>query len=664
MKNIERMKELIDIIDDLNYQYYTLDAPSVTDREYDNYYDELVKLENETKTILDNSPTQRVGGAVLDKFSKHRHLGRLFSLDKSQSIEELRSWDGRVRRLIDSYNGENEAKLPNPTYILEYKFDGLTINLTYREGKLVEGATRGNGEVGEAILPQLKTIRNIPLKIPYDNGTLEVQGEGLMPLSALKMYNETADEPLKNARNAAAGALRNLDPKVTAKRHLIAYTYNIGYSDNIRFNSHLEMMEFLKENKFPVNDYLKEFTDIEDIITEISLVEENLKSLDILTDGLVIKINDMRTREALGFTQRFPRWAIAYKFEAKEMTTKLLSVTWNVGRSGKVTPTAHLEPVEIAGATVKRATLNNWDDIIRKKVGIGCKVWIRRSNEVIPEIMSTVEDCEKSGNIEKPVLCPACDSELHHEGVHLFCPNSLSCKPQLVSRIVHFASRDAMDIEGLSEKTAEQLYEALDLKDIAEIYELKYEELIELERFGPKKAQNLLNAIEASKDVELGSFIYALGIPNVGKKTATELAEHFKSLENIINATTEELVEIPDIGEIVARSIVEFFSDEKILESIDKLISEGFNIHFEETEIIDSVFSEKTVVITGTIEDLSRGEVAEIVKKLGGKVTSSVSKNTDIVIAGEKAGSKKEKAKELRIRIIENDELKEIIKDS
>lgn len=664
MNELTRMKELIDILDDLNYKYYTLDAPSVSDKEYDNLYDELVNLENETDTILENSPTQRVGGEVLEKFTKHRHLGSLWSLDKSQSVEELRDWDLRVKRLISSYNeGNTEDKLPEPTYILEYKFDGLTVNLTYENGRLVQAATRGNGEIGEAILPQIKTMRNVPLTIPYKGGTIEVQGEGLMPLSALKNYNKTAVEPLKNARNAAAGALRNLDPKVTATRNLIAYTYNIGYTDNLDFDSHLEMMEFLRKNKLPVNEYIKEFSDIEDIITEISVVEENLKSLDILTDGLVIKINDMRTREVLGFTQRFPRWAIAYKFEAEEMTTKLLSVTWNVGRTGKVTPTAHLEPVDIGGATVSRATLNNWDDIVRKKVGLGCKVWIRRSNEVIPEIMGTVDDCENKGNIEKPELCPACNSELHHEGVHLFCPNSLSCKPQLVSRVVHFTSRDAMNIEGLSEKTAIQLYEELDLKDIAEIYELKYEDLIDLERFGPKKTQNLLDAIEKSKDVTLSSFIYALGIPNVGRKTAGQLAESFKTLENIKKSNIEELIEIPDIGEIVATSIVEFFSDEKILKSIEKLISEGFIIHHEETEMLseDSIFNQKTVVITGKLENLSRDEVGEIVKSLGGKITGSVSKNTDIVIAGEKAGSKKEKAEELDIKIIGNEKLKEII---
>lgn len=660
---MDRMRELVEKLNELNYHYYTLDNPKVSDVEYDKLYDELVALEKETNTRLDESPTQRVGGEILDKFVKHRHLGNLWSLDKSQSVEELKNWDIRVKRLIDQYNLESGEKLDYPNYIVEYKFDGLTINLTYENGRLVQGATRGNGVEGEAILPQIKTIRNIPLTIPYSDGTIEVQGEGLMPLSALKKYNETAVEPLKNARNAAAGALRNLDTSVTSERYLIAYAYNVGYSDNISFGTHLEMLDFLKENRLPVNDYLRNCSSIEEVIEEIEHIEETMKDLDVLTDGLVIKINDMRTREILGYTQRFPRWAIAYKFEAKEMTTKLLEVEWNVGRTGKVTPTALLEPIDIGGVTVKRATLNNWDDIQRKNVSIGCTVWIRRSNDVIPEIMGSVEDCSETQEIIKPEHCPACGSDLAHEGVHLFCTNSLSCKPQLVSRLVHFASRDAMNIEGFSEKTAVQLYENLDLKDIADLYELKYEDLINLERFGPKKTQNLLDAIEMSKNCTLDAFIYSLGIPNVGKKTATELANNFKTLENIMNAEYDKLTQIPDVGGIVANSIIDFFHDDRIHESIDKLLSEGLKITYEESEVIseDTIFNGKTVVITGTLENLSRNEVKEIVEKLGGKVTGSVSKNTDIVIVGENPGSKADKAEELGIRIMDNDELKSLI---
>lgn len=663
MDKITRMKELIEIINDLNYHYYVLDNPKVSDREYDELYDELVRLENETGTVLPNSPTQRVGGEPLEKFEKHRHLAPLWSLDKAQTIEELKNWDQRIRRMIEQYNMANDNKLPSPTYVMEYKFDGLTINLTYRDGNLIQGATRGNGEVGEGILPQIKTIKTVPLNIDF-KGTVEIQGEGLMPLSSLEEYNKTADEPLKNARNAAAGALRNLDPKVTAKRKLIAYFYNVGYIEGKNFNTHLEMIEFIKENKLPVSDYLKTFNNIEDLIEEIERIREERKGLDVLTDGLVIKINDMRTREILGYTQKFPRWAVAYKFEAEEVTTNLIDVEWNVGRTGKVTPTAILEPVDIGGVTVKRATLNNWDDIQRKKVSIGCRVWIRRSNDVIPEIMGTVEDgYEKTVPIEKPIVCPACGSELIQEGVHIFCPNSLSCKPQLVSRLVHYASRDAMNIEGFSEKTAEQLHEELGLEDIPELYELTFEDLVKLDRFGEKKAQNLLNAIEKSKGCRLDSFIYALGIPNVGKKTATDLANTFKSLDRIMSAKYEELIVIPDIGDKVANSILEFFNDEKIKLSIKKLLSHGVNPIYEEENIKeDTIFSGKTVVITGTLEGISRNEVKEIVTKMGGKVSGSVSKKTDFVIVGEEPGSKFEKAKELGIKIIYSEEFMKLIK--
>lgn len=661
MEKIDRIKELIDILDDLNYHYYTLDAPKVSDVEYDVLYDELVALEKETGTIFSYSPTQRVGGTPLEKFEKHIHINQLWSLDKSQSIGELKNWDNRIRKLIEEYNDNNSDKLPSPTYITEYKFDGLTINLTYENGELIQGATRGNGVVGEAILPQLKTINTIPIKIPF-KGKIEIQGEGLMPLSALEEYNKTSVEPLKNARNAAAGALRNLDPKETKRRKLIAYCYNIGYIEGKKFSTHMEMLEFLRENRLPVNDYKVVCNTIDEVIKEVEKIDEERKVLDVLTDGVVIKLNDMRTREVLGYTQKFPRWAIAYKFEAEETTTKLLRVEWNVGRTGKVTPTAILEPVEIGGATVKRATLNNWDDILRKKVELNSRVLIRRSNEVIPEIMGVMDTDEETQPIEKPEHCPACGSELVQDGVHIFCPNSLSCKPQLVSRMVHFASRDAMNIEGFNEKTAEKLFEELNLVDIPEIYELKYDDLIVLEGFKEKKTNNLLQAIENSKETSLASFIYALGVPNVGIKTAKDLANHYKSLENIMNAKHEELITIPDIGDIIANSIIEFFHDPKILKSIDKLLNEGVNPVFDEEESVsETFFSDKIVVITGTIEGMSRNDIKDKVEKMGGKVTGSVSSKTDYVIVGENPGSKYEKALSLEIEIIDSNRLMEIL---
>ncbi|MBU5310505.1 NAD-dependent DNA ligase LigA [Tissierella carlieri] len=660
MNNEKRINELIEIISDLNYHYYTLDDPKISDKEYDLLYDELVKLEKETGIIHPYSPTQRVGGELVDKFEKHAHLGKLWSLDKSQNEGELISWDNRVRKTIKEYNLSNDDKLPNPKYIVEYKFDGLAINLTYRDGFLVQGATRGNGTIGEAILPQIKTIKSIPLKIEF-KGTMEVRGEGLMPLSALEEYNKHALEPLKNARNAAAGALRNLDSKITAERNLIAYFYNIGYIEGRIFQNHMESLEFLKQNRFPVFPYIKEFDSIEDVIKEIEIIKEERHKLDILTDGLVIKIDDMRTRTVLGYTNKFPRWAIAYKFEAEETTTKLLEVIWNVGRTSKVTPTAILEPVEIGGVTVKRATLNNYDDIERKGVRINSRVLIRRSNDVIPEILGTLKTDDETLEIEKPTHCPACDSELIQNGVHIFCPNSLSCKPQLVSRLVHFASRDAMNIEGFSEKTAEKFLEELNIMDLPQIYEVKYEDLIKLEGFKDKKTKNLLEAIEKSKHISLASFIYALGINNVGIKTANDLANHFKSLDNLKNATFEELLTVGEVGEIIAGSILEFFHDERILESLDKLLSEGVRPYFEEIEIQRSIFTEKTVVITGTIEGISRNEIKDMVEKMGGKVTGSVSKKTDYVIVGEDPGSKYTKALELGIEIIDQEKLKELL---
>jgi DNA ligase (NAD+) len=653
----KRIDELIEIINELNYYYYTLDNPKVSDREYDQLYDELVALEEETGIIRDYSPTQRVGGPILEGFEKHTHLGRLWSLDKCQTFEELENWDKRVRRLINEYNSNHGEKLPEPTYILEYKFDGLTINLTYRDGHLVQGATRGNGLEGEAILEQLKTIKSIPMTIPF-KGTMEVQGEGVMPLSALEEYNKTAAEPLKNARNAAAGALRNLDTKITAERRLKAYFYNVGYIEGRTFSSHREVLDFIKENRLPVFDYAKSFDDIRDLIEEINRLEFERQTLDVLTDGLVIKIDDIKTREVLGFTNRFPRWAMAYKFEAEETSTRLIGVEWNVGRTSKVTPTAILEPVEIGGVTVRRATLNNYDDVLRKGVKINSRVLIRRSNDVIPEILGTLEEDIETYEIEKPTHCPACHSELYQDGVHIFCPNSLSCKPQLVARLVHFASRDAMNIEGFSEKTAEKLLEELDIKDLPEIYEIQYEDLIRLEGFKDKKTRNLLNAIERSKKVSLASFIYALGIRNVGIKTATDLADHYKSLDAIKNASYEELLGVGDIGPIIAQDIVEFFHDEEILKAIDKLLAEGVTPIYESVETQESIFTDKTVVITGTIEGLSRKEIQEAVERMGGKVTGSVSKKTDFVIVGSNPGSKYNKAVELGIEIIDEERLK------
>lgn len=661
MDKLERMKELVDILNDYAMHYYTYDSPKVSDKEYDALYDELLALEGETGKILEYSPTQRVGDSILDKFHKHNHLGKLWSLDKAQSYEELKNWDTRIRRILmdSSYfedRGSNDLE-----YFLEYKFDGLTVNLTYENGILIQGASRGNGSTGEGIFHQIKTIKTIPLKIPYE-GRLEIQGEGLMSLSALERFNETHDEQLKNARNAAAGALRNLDPRVTKERNLSAYFYNVGYIEGKDFTSHEEMIEFIREQNLPVFGYLKKFNSIDAVIGEIESVKESRKSLDLLTDGMVVKINDYRAREILGYTQKFPRWAVAFKFEAEEVTTLLKDIQWNVGRTGKVTPTAILEPVDIGGVTVQRATLNNMDDIGRKKVRLGSKVWLRRSNDVIPEILGVVdEEQEGTSEIEMPKCCPYCGTELIRDGVHYFCMNKLSCKPQLIASIVHYGSRDAMNIEGFSEKTASQLFEELDLKSISDLYDLEMESLVDLERFGQKKAENLIKAIESSKNCNLKNFIYALGIPNVGIKTAMDLAETYGSLEKLMKATHEELINIQDIGDIVAEEIIAFFGDNKILESINKLLEKGVDPVYEGVKKREGFFNEKTVVITGTL-GINRKDLKDMIEEQGGKVTGSVSKKTDFVVVGENPGSKFTKAQSLGITILGETEALEYLK--
>lgn len=662
MDPMHRLEELVKELNHYNYHYYTLDNPLISDKEYDVLYDELVTLEQEGGIILPDSPTQRVGGEILKGFKPHKHLSPLWSLDKAQNIEQLRSWNGRVQRLVQEYNTKNpDNPLPTPEYAIELKFDGLTLNLTYTDGNLVQASTRGNGVTGEGILAQVKTIKSVPLTIPFTDGTIEVQGEGIMNLSVLSKYNETAAEPLKNARNAAAGALRNLNPKVTSERKLSAFFYNVGYSDKIRFSSHEEMMQFLRDNHFKVNPYISYFTEFDDVMERLAEIQENRDKLDYLIDGAVIKLTNMRMREVLGYTDKFPRWAVAYKFEAEETTTVLNAVSWNVGRTGKVTPLARVEPVELAGVTVSNCTLNNVGDIERKnlKHALGTRVFIRRSNDVIPEILGKVTDEADGEEIVYPVECPACGYPLEERGAHLFCNNKSNCKPQIVARISHFASRDAMDIETFSDKTAIQLYDEVGLKEPADLYSLTYEDIIGLSRFGEKKANNLLQAIEDSKGRDLASFLYALGIPNTGKSTTRMLAEHYRDLHRIMDASVEELVELPDVGQIVAESIVTFFQDPFVRASIEKMLSLGVEAKApEEPQVVvtDSFFSGKTVVLTGTLHKLTRDEATERLEALGAKVTGSVSKKTDLVIAGEKAGSKLAKAQQLGIDTIEDED--------
>ena len=656
-----RIEELVEVLNKYAYEYYSLDKPSVTDKEYDVLYDELKSLERETGYVLPYSPTQRVGDVVLEGFSKYTHKARLWSLDKAQSFDEIRDWHNRNVKFVQDMNARGE-NLPPLKYIVTKKFDGLTINLTYNEDGILDvAATRGTGETGENVTAQVKTIKSIPLKID-ENTVFEVHGEAIMTQEAFDEYNKSSEVPLKNLRNGAAGALRNLNVKETAKRKLSAFFYDVGYKEGKGFDTYEEMLSFIKEKGFPMDSYIKACTTLEEIQKEINYIEEIRFDLNYDIDGVVIAIDDMRTRELLGYTVKFPKWAIAYKFEAQEATTKLLDVEWNVGRSGRVGPTAILEPVELAGVTVKRATLNNMDDIRRKGVKIGAEVFVRRSNDVIPEIMGVVESTlEGAIDITAPETCPSCGSHLVLDGAHYFCENTLSCKPQMVKSIVHFASREAMNIEGFSEKTAEQLFEKLDIRSIADLYKLNKEELITLDKFGPKKAQNLLDAVERSKTPELYRFIYALGIPNVGVKTAKDLVNTFKSLDGLKEATFDKLVQVPDVGDIVARCVLEFFKEEKVLNTIDELLSLGVSPWYEEKEIQESTFSGKTVVVTGTMTKYSRSEIKEKLESLGAKVSGSVSKKTDYVIAGEEAGSKLTKANQLGITVLTEEEFEKMI---
>lgn len=661
MDNKKRIEELVEELNRYSYEYYSLDNPTVTDKEYDEKYDELKRLEMEEGYVLPYSPTLRVGDVVLDGFNKYTHKSPLWSMDKAQTLEELKEWHNRNVKFVNEMREQGED-LPDLKYVLTKKFDGLTINLTYDEnGVLITAATRGTGRVGEEVTAQVKTIKSIPLKIDSSD-LLEVHGEAIMTVEAFEEYNKKADVSLKNLRNGAAGALRNLNVRETANRNLSAFFYDVGYKEGTQFKNYLEMMDFIKEKGLPVDDYIKVCTSMEEIENEIEYIKNIRFDLNYDIDGLVIVIDDIRTRELLGYTVKFPKWAIAYKFEAQEATTKLLGVEWNVGRSGRVGPTALLEPIELAGVTVKRATLNNMDDIKRKGVRIGAEVFVRRSNDVIPEIMGVVpESLEGSEEINPPEVCPACGSHLVLDGAHYFCENTLSCKPQMVKSIVHYASREAMNIAGFSEKTAEQLFEKLNIKSISDLYKLNKEELMTLEKFGEKKAQNLLDAIEKSKDCELYAFIYALGIPNVGVKTAKDLVNTFKSLEGLKKATLEELVEVSDVGDIIAQCVYEFFREEKVLNTINELLNLGVNPKYEEQEVTESLFKGKTVVVTGSLEDYTRISIKEKFESLGAKVSGSVSKKTDYVLAGEEAGSKLKKAQELGIKIISEKEFKMMI---
>ncbi len=646
---MQKMKELVAKLNKLAHEYYVLDNPTVSDKEYDALYDELVKLEKQTGVVLFDSPTKRVGGEPISSFKKHKHLNRLYSLDKATSEEELYAFDKRINKSDEEF-----------CFTVEYKFDGLTVCLTYDEGKFVRATTRGNGVEGEDVTAQVLTVKSFPLSIDY-KGTLEVQGEAVMRLSVLEEYNKTANEPLKNARNAVAGAIRNLDPNITKKRKVEILFYNVNYMSIGKLNSQTECVKFLKDNGFKVHPFLRECNGIAEVVKAISEVKESKKDLDFLTDGAVVKLNDFSLREKLGATDKFPRWAIAFKFEAEEVTTLLKSVVWQVGRTGKLTPLGIVEPVELAGATVKKATLNNYGDLLRKGVKLNSRVLIRRSNEVIPEILGATEYYNDSVEVEKPSICPYCASPLVEIGANLFCVND-DCAPRIISKLTNFASKNGVNIEGFSEMTATLLLEKFGVKTFSGLYALDREKVFGLEGFKEAKTENLFTAIEESKKVDFANFIYALGIDGVGKKTARDLAERFINIKNLINATEVELLSVQEIGDVIARNVYNYFSKEENLNEISKLISLGINIKENVKAQKTGVFSGEKVVLTGTLADYNRDEAGKIIESLGGEIMSSVSKNTTLVLAGENAGSKLDKARKLGIKIIDEQTFKSLIK--
>ena len=646
------MEFLVKTLNRYAYEYYVLDNPTVADKQYDELYDELKKLESETGEVLFDSPTKRVGGDPITAFEKHKHIARLYSLDKATSLDELRAFFARVEKGADSISGGTM-----PVCTVEYKFDGLTMCLTYSGGKFVRATTRGNGVEGEDVTAQVLTIKSFPLTINY-KGLLEVKGEAIIRLSVLEKYNETADEPLKNARNAAAGAIRNLDPKVTEKRKPEIYFYDVNYIDENIVASQTQAVEFLKENGFKVFNYLKVVKSEQDIINALAEIKTDRKKIDVLTDGAVIKINDFALRETLGETEKFPRWAIAYKFEPEETTTILNEVKWQVGRTGKLTPLAILDPVDLCGVTVRKATLNNYDDIKRKGVTKKCRVLIHRSNEVIPEILGTTEIIDDSPIIP-PDKCPECGCKIEEIGANLFCVNK-DCKKRVVLSLANFAQKDAMDIDGFSKETASALYDDLSVRQFADLYSLKTDDLVNLEGFQQKKADNLINAIEKSKKRPLERFIYALGIEGVGKKTAKDLAKKFKSLSALKSADKEQLLQVSDVGDVIAENVIEYFENPLSVSGLEKLEAAGVTAFYEET-VTGEKFAGQKVVLTGTLKKYKRSEAQKIIEAEGGEAVGSVSKLTTLVLAGEEAGSKLDKARSLGIKVISEDEFEQIL---
>lgn len=658
-----RVDELQELLWQYSHEYYVLDQPTVTDQEYDQLYYELVELEEAFPELIHlDSPTQAVGGQLLEGFEKVAHSTPMMSLDDAFNFEELEAFDKRLQRLTES----------EYSYTAELKIDGLAINLRYEQGELVEAATRGDGTVGENVTENIKRIRMIPQKLKQDID-VEVRGEVYMPKRSFIELNQAREleglEIFANPRNAAAGTIRNLDPAVTQRRKLSGFFYTLVNAGQYGVSSQDEALDFIENLGLPVNQEHTQLQDIDDILHYIERYQEERQGLPYDIDGIVIKANEFSIQEQAGFTARSPRWAIAYKFPAEEAETTVLSIDWTVGRTGVVTPTAIMEPVLLDGSTVQRATLHNVDIIQKKDVRPGDQVLIRKAGDIIPEVIRVLFDKRPEGSRPYiiPTHCPVCESDLVHleEEVALRCVNP-QCPAQVVEKMTHFVSRNAMNIEGIGEKVVRQLYDEGLIRDVGDFYLLKKEDLIELERFGEKSAGNVVQAVDASRSNSLERLIFGLGIRHVGSKASLLLARNFKSMVNLMQADPEDLLEVEGIGEIIVDSILNFFQLEETRKLIDKLKNLQVNMKYldDQTEIEESVvrrFEGKTIVLTGKLEAMTREELTELIQDAGGKVTGSVSKKTDLLIAGENAGSKLTKARELDIDIWSEAELSDIL---
>lgn len=658
---LDRYNELVDILNKANYEYHVLDNPTITDQEFDKYLRELIILEKEhPEFVRDDSPTQKIGGEVIDGFKKIRHEIPMLSLSNVFNESEIMEFDNRIAK--EGYH---------PNYVCELKIDGLSVSLKYKNGKFVSAATRGDGVVGEDITHNAKTIKSIPLKINKDID-IEVRGEIFMSKKVLEELNKLRKEqnlPLfQNCRNAAAGSIRQLDSNIARQRKLDTFIYHLPNPEDYGIKTHLEALEFMKELGFKTNPNNRLVSDVNGILEFISEKGSIRSELPYDIDGVVIKVNDIDTQKKLGYTQKYPKWATAYKFPATEVLTKLIDIIFTVGRTGQITPNAVLEPVLVAGSTVRRATLHNEQYVIDKDLKIGDIVSIRKAGDVIPEVVGPVKE-RRDGTEKEFVMikkCPICGSDLvlSKTGIDYFCTND-KCSKRNIESLIHFVSRKAMNIDGLGDRIIEDFYNMGIIKNIIDIYNLKdkKKDLIELEGFGDKSVNNLMESIEVSKDNSVERLIFAIGISGIGEKNAKLLAKRYKNIDNLINATYEELESIKDMGPILARNIVCFFQDVDNIELINNLKNNGVNMEYIGEEIVENDnFVNKKFVITGTLNKYSRDEVKAIVENNGGTTSESVSKKTDVVIVGRDAGSKYDKALKLGIEIWDEEKLDEMLK--